>query len=153
RRKVRIEPTAHAVARQPSSQQLHQTVRTCTAEDGVRIAYASVGTGPPLVKAANWLNHLEFDFASPVWRHWIEALSRDHELLRYAERGTGLSDWDVFDISFDALVRDLETVVNAAGLDRFPLLGISQGCAISVAYAVRHPERVSHLVLCGGYAK
>jgi DNA-binding SARP family transcriptional activator/pimeloyl-ACP methyl ester carboxylesterase len=132
---------------------LKQTVKTCTARDGVRIAYASVGAGPPLVKAANWLNHLEFDFASPVWRHWIEAFSRDHMFLRYDERGTGLSDWDVFDISFDAFVRDLETVVDAAGLERFPLLGISQGCAISIAYALRHPERVSHLVLYGGFAK
>ena len=88
-----------------------------------------------------------------MWRHWIEALSRNHRFLRYDERGTGLSDWDVFDISFDAFVRDLETVVDAAGLDRFPLLGVSQGCAISIAYAVKHPERVSHLVLYGGYAK
>jgi pimeloyl-ACP methyl ester carboxylesterase len=88
-----------------------------------------------------------------VWRHWIEAFGRDHSFLRYDERGTGLSDWDVFDISFDAFVRDLETVVDAAGLERFPLLGLSQGCAISIAYAVKHPERVSHLVLHGGYAK
>jgi DNA-binding SARP family transcriptional activator/pimeloyl-ACP methyl ester carboxylesterase len=137
----------------PASPELKQTVLTCMAQDGVRIAYAQVGEGPPLVKAANWLNHLEFDFASPVWRHWIEAFSRDHSFLRYDERGTGLSDWDVFDISFEAFVRDLETVVDAAGLERFPLLGLSQGCAISVAYAVRHPERVSHLVLYGGYAK
>jgi DNA-binding SARP family transcriptional activator/pimeloyl-ACP methyl ester carboxylesterase len=135
------------------SMRLKQSVRTCMAPDGVRIAYAQVGEGPPLVKAANWLNHLEFDFASPVWRHWIEAFTRDHSFLRYDERGTGLSDWDVFDISFDAFVKDLETVVDAAGLERFPLLGLSQGCAISIAYAVKHPERVSHLVLCGGYAK
>jgi DNA-binding SARP family transcriptional activator/pimeloyl-ACP methyl ester carboxylesterase len=136
-----------------ASPQLKQTVQTCMAQDGVRLAYARVGEGPPLVKAANWLNHLEFDFASPVWRHWIEAFSRDYSFLRYDERGTGLSDWDVFDISFDAFVRDLETVVDAAGLERFPLLGLSQGCAISIAYAVRHPERVSHLILYGGYAK
>jgi DNA-binding SARP family transcriptional activator/pimeloyl-ACP methyl ester carboxylesterase len=144
---------APAMSIAPASPQLKQTVLTCTAQDGVRIAYAKIGEGPPLVKAANWLNHLEFDFASPVWRHWIEAFSRDHSFLRYDERGTGLSDWDVFDISFDAFVRDLETVVDAAGLERFPLLGLSQGCAISIAYAVRHPERVSHLVLYGGYAK
>ncbi|MBR0880238.1 DNA-binding SARP family transcriptional activator/pimeloyl-ACP methyl ester carboxylesterase [Bradyrhizobium japonicum] len=148
-------PPGDVAAAEPaaSPRQLKQNVRTCTARDGVRIAYASVGAGPPLVKAANWLNHLEFDFASPVWQHWIEALSRDNTFLRYDERGTGLSDWDVFDISFDAFVRDLETVVDAAGLERFPLLGISQGCAISIAYAVKHPERVSHLVLYGGYAK
>lgn len=111
-------------------------MQICTTQDGVRIAYASVGEGPPFVKAANWPNHLEFDFASPVWRHWIEALSRNHTFLRYDERGTGLSDWDVFDISFDAFVRDLESVVDAAGLDRFPLLGVSPG--------VRHFDR-----LCG----
>jgi DNA-binding SARP family transcriptional activator/pimeloyl-ACP methyl ester carboxylesterase len=159
RHRTRNKPplAQNAVAARPdpaaASLQLRQTVQICTAQDGVRIAYAQVGAGPPLVKAANWLNHLEFDFASPVWRHWIEALSRDHQFLRYDERGTGLSDWDAFDISFDAFVRDLETVVDAAGLDRFPLLGVSQGCAISIAYAVRHPERVSRLILYGGYAK
>lgn len=147
------DDVAEALSKSASPQRLEQSVRICTAQDGVRIAYGRVGAGPPLVKAANWLNHLEFDLASPVWRHWIEALSRDHQVLRYDERGTGLSDWDVFDISFDAFVRDLETVVDAAGLDRFPLVGVSQGCAISIAYAVKHPERVSHLVLCGGYAK
>ena len=132
---------------------LRQAIHTCMAQDGVRIAYAFTGEGPPLVKAANWLNHLDFDFASPVWRHWIDDFSRDRTFLRYDERGTGLSDWDVFDLSFDSFVRDLETVVDAAGLQRFPLLGISQGCAISIAYAARHPERVSHLILYGGYAK
>jgi DNA-binding SARP family transcriptional activator/pimeloyl-ACP methyl ester carboxylesterase len=154
RRKIQSddEPAASMPAA-TVSMRLKQSVRTCMAPDGVRIAYAQVGEGPPLVKAANWLNHLEFDFASPVWRHWIEAFTRDHSFLRYDERGTGLSDWDVFDISFDAFVKDLETVVDAAGLERFPLLGLSQGCAISIAYAVKHPERVSHLVLCGGYAK
>jgi pimeloyl-ACP methyl ester carboxylesterase len=119
----------------------------------VRIAYASLGEGPPLVKAANWLNHLELDFTSSVWGHWLEALSRDYRLLRYDERANGLSDWNVYDISLDAFVRDLETVVDAAGLERFPLLGVSQGCAISIAYTAKHPERVSHLVLYGGYAK
>jgi DNA-binding SARP family transcriptional activator/pimeloyl-ACP methyl ester carboxylesterase len=154
RHKMSSEETpAPSMPAAPAPTQLEQTVQTCMARDGVRIAYAKVGKGPPLVKAANWLNHLEFDFASPVWRHWIEAFSRDHSFLRYDERGTGLSDWDVFDISFDAFVKDLETVVDAAGLERFPLLGLSQGCAISIAYAVKHPERVSHLVLCGGYAK
>lgn len=136
-----------------SESELQQSIGTCVAKDGVRIAYATSGTGQPLVKAANWLNHLEFDFSSPVWRHWIETFSADHAFLRYDERGTGLSDWDVFDFSFDSFVRDLETVVDAAGLDRFPLLGISQGCAISIAYAARHPERVSKLILYGGYAK
>ena len=135
----------------PSTKQ--QEIRFCTASDGVRIAYATSGKGLPLVKAANWLNHLEYDWQSPVWRHLLQELTKDHSLIRYDERGNGLSDWDVADISFDAFVRDLETVIDAAGLDRFALLGISQGCAVSIAYAVRHPERVTHLVLYGGYAR
>ncbi len=130
-----------------------QQIRFCTSADGVRIAYATTGAGPPLVKAANWLTHLEFDWDSPVWRHWIRELSRDHTFLRYDERGCGLSDWDVPELSFEAWVRDLETVVDAAGVERFPLLGISQGAAIAIAYAARHPERVSHLILHGAYAR
>ena len=110
-----------------------------------------MGEGPPLVKAANWLNHLEFDWQSPIWRHWFAELSRDHRLIRYDERGNGLSDWDAGELSFEAFVTDLETVVDAAGVGRFALLGISQGCAVSVAYAARHPDRVSHLILYGGY--
>ena len=128
-------------------------IRICTTRDNVRIAYATIGTGPPLVKTANWLNHLEFDWHSPVWRHLFGALSRDHQFIRYDERGTGLSDWNVDDISFDAFVSDLEAVVDAAGLERFALLGISQGCAVSIAYAIRHPERVTSLVLHGGYLR
>lgn len=130
-----------------------QIIRFCTTEKGVRLAYATAGSGPPLVKAANWLNHLEYDWESPVWRHLFEWLARDHSLVRYDARGNGLSDWEVDEISFEAFVRDLENVVDTVGLDRFPLLGISQGCAISIAYAVRHPERVTHLVLYGGYAR
>jgi pimeloyl-ACP methyl ester carboxylesterase len=118
----------------------------------VRIAYACTGDGPPLVKAANWLNHLELDWTGPVWGALFHGLSRQHRLVRYDERGNGLSDWDVEDLSFDAFVADLETVVDTVGLDRFPLLGISQGCAVSIEYAARHPQRVSHLILLGGYA-
>ena len=106
-----------------------------------------------LVKAANWLSHLEFDWQSPVWRHWMSELSREHTLLRYDERGCGLSDWDVADFGFDAWVRDFEAVVDAAGAERFALVGISQGAAVAIAYAVRHPERVSHLVLYGAYSR
>ena len=119
----------------------------------MRLAYATTGEGPPLVKAANWLSHLEYDWQSPVWRSWLSELSRDHTLVRYDERGCGLSDWEVRDLSFEAWVRDLETVVDAVGLERFPLLGSSQGAPIAIAYAVRHPERVSHLVLHGSYAR
>jgi len=132
--------------------QLEQEIRFCTTRDGVRVAYATVGAGPPLIKTANWLNHLEYDWDSPIWRHVFRGLARDHCLIRYDARGNGLSDWDVEDISFDAFVRDLESVVDTVGLDRFPLLGISQGCAISVEYAIRNPGRVTRLILHGGYA-
>jgi pimeloyl-ACP methyl ester carboxylesterase/tRNA A-37 threonylcarbamoyl transferase component Bud32 len=129
-----------------------QQIRFCRSTDGVRLAYAAVGHGPPLVKAANWLSHLEFDWNSPVWRPWLAELSRHHTLVRYDERGCGLSDWDA-DFSLEAWVQDLETVVDAHGLERFPLLGISQGGPIAITYAVRHPERVSHLILYGSYAR
>jgi serine/threonine protein kinase/pimeloyl-ACP methyl ester carboxylesterase len=132
---------------------MDQQIHFCTTEDGVRIAYATVGEGPPLVKAANWLSHLEFDWRSPVWRHLLAEFARDHTLIRYDERGNGLSDWNVADLSFEAWVKDLESVVEAAGVDRFPLLGISQGGAVAIAYAVRHPEKVSQLILYGAYAR
>ena len=130
-----------------------QTIRFCTSRDRARIAYATSGGGPVLLKAANWLSHLEVDWESPVWTHLLTELSHRHTLVRYDERGCGLSDWDVADLSFEAWVGDLETVVEATGVDRFPLLGISQGASIAVAYAVRHPERVSQLILHGGYAR
>jgi class 3 adenylate cyclase/pimeloyl-ACP methyl ester carboxylesterase len=128
-----------------------QEIQFCIAQDGVQLAYARTGSGPPLVKTGNWMTHLEFDFESPIWRHLYRELSRDHALIRYDARGNGLSDRDVEDVSFETFVSDLETVVDAAGLERFALLGISQGCAVSVAYAVRHPERVTQLILFGGY--
>jgi serine/threonine protein kinase/pimeloyl-ACP methyl ester carboxylesterase len=130
-----------------------QQIRFCTSSDGVGIAYATIGSGPPLVKAANWLSHLEVDGKSPVWRHWIRELSRHNTLVRYDERGCGLSDWNVEDFSLEAWVRDLEAVVDALQLERFPLLGISQGGSIAIAYATRHPERVSHLILYGSYVR
>ncbi len=130
-----------------------QHIRFHRTPDNVKIAYASVGSGSPLVKASNWLSHLEFDLNSPVWRHLVSELSAEHQLLRYDERGCGLSDWNVADMSFEAWVQDLETVVDAAGAERFPLIGISQGAPIAIAYAARHPERVSHLVLHGGFAR
>jgi len=131
---------------------LKQEIKYCRTPDGVRLAYARAGSGPPLVKTANWMNHLEYDWESPVWQHLVRGLARKHTLIRYDARGNGMSDWDVETLSLDAWVSDLETVVHAAGVDRFPLLGVSQGCAVSIAYAVRHPERVSHLILYGGFA-
>jgi DNA-binding SARP family transcriptional activator/pimeloyl-ACP methyl ester carboxylesterase len=129
-----------------------QDIRFAASADGVRLAYATVGNGPPLVKAANWLNHLEFDWESPVWRRLFRELAARRTLIRYDERGSGLSDANPADMSLDAWVLDLECVVDACGLDRFPLLGISQGCAVCIEYAARHPDRVSALILHGGYA-
>lgn len=129
-----------------------QRVQFCRTGDGVRIAFASVGRGPPLLKAANWLNHLELDWDAPTWAPLFRELSREHCFTRYDGRGNGLSDWKVPDLSFDAMVGDLEAVVEASALERFPLLGISQGCAVAIEFAARHPEKVSHLVLWGGYA-
>ncbi len=140
-------------AAERTGDRLTQSIRFCTTEDGVRLAYATMGAGPPLVKAANWLTHLEYDLESPVWRHWHRDLGRRFEVLRYDERGCGLSDHDVDDFSVDVWVRDLEAVVDAAGWERFPLLGISQGGAVAIEYAIRHPERVSHLILYGAFVK
>jgi pimeloyl-ACP methyl ester carboxylesterase/DNA-binding CsgD family transcriptional regulator len=130
-----------------------QTLRFCTSSDGTRIAIASIGSGPPLVRAAHWLSHVEYDLQSPVWRPWLTELSRDHSYIRYDQRGCGLSDRDVTDLSLDAWVSDLEAVVDALGLKRFPLFGMSQGGAVAITYAARHPERVSHLVFSGAYAR
>ena len=131
-----------------------QQIRFCTTSDGVRIAYAVTGTGPPLVRAAVRFTHIEFDQASPVWRHWLAELSRGRTLVRYDERGCGLSDWNAKDLSFEACVRDLEAVVDAAGLMRFALISILRGGGmVAVAYAARHPDRVSHLVLHGACAR
>ena len=132
---------------------MRQEVRFCPAPDGTRLAYAIHGSGPPLVRTATWLTHLEFDWDSPLWRHWLEGLSQGHTVVRYDERGCGLSDRDVEDVSLDARVRDLETVVDAAGLTQLDLLGISQGGPLAVAYAARHAERVSRLVLYATYAR
>jgi pimeloyl-ACP methyl ester carboxylesterase/DNA-binding CsgD family transcriptional regulator len=132
---------------------VEQQIRFCVAPDGVRLAYAVHGDGPPIVRAATWLTHLDFDWESPVWRHWLEGLGERHTVIRYDERGSGLSDREPGDLSLDTWVDDLETVVDAAGLDRFALLGVSQSAAVAMAYAVRHPERLTHLVLYGGYAR
>jgi DNA-binding SARP family transcriptional activator/pimeloyl-ACP methyl ester carboxylesterase len=138
--------------RDQPTQGLEQDIHLCRTLDWVRLAWASVGAGPPLVKAANWLTHLEFDLEGPVWGHMYRRIGGHHRLIRYDARGSGLSDWDVPELSLDAWVQDLETVVEAAGLERFPLLGISQGCAVCIEYAARHPDRVTGLVLHGGYA-
>ncbi|WP_083410655.1 alpha/beta fold hydrolase [Mycolicibacterium rutilum] len=137
----------------PEPGPVRQHIAFCRAADDVRLAYAVAGDGPPLVRAANWMTHLGYDIESPVWQHWVRDLSHHYRYIRYDERGCGLSDWDVGGFSFEDWVADLESVVEALGLQRFPLLGVSQGGAVAVAYAARHPERVSRLVLCGAYAR
>lgn len=148
--KLMIDPAAD----KPAAPALAgQRIRFVEGKDNVCIAWASVGdaANPPLVKAANWLNHLELDWEAPIWSPLFRELSRSHRVIRYDERGCGLSDWDVENIGFDEFVEDLEQVVDVAGLERFPLLGISQGAAVSIAFAAKHPERVSKLVIFGGY--
>jgi pimeloyl-ACP methyl ester carboxylesterase/DNA-binding CsgD family transcriptional regulator len=133
---------------------MRQHIRYVRAGDGVNVAWSELGHGLPLVKAATWLTHLQYDFESPVWSHWLGFLSGHFRFVRYDERGCGMSDWNVPDLaSSEHWVDDLEAVVEAAGIDRpFVLLGVSQGAAAAIRYSVRHPERVSHLVLYGGYA-
>lgn len=145
------EPHQRDSHRQPRP--FSRTVRYCTAKDGVGLAYAVSGEGPPLVKTMSWLNHLDFDWESPVFGPLFRELSSRHQLLRYDSRGAGLSDREVKDFSFDALASDLEAVIAASGIEPFAMLGISQGAALAIDYAARHPERVSHLVLWGGYAR
>jgi pimeloyl-ACP methyl ester carboxylesterase/DNA-binding CsgD family transcriptional regulator len=131
-----------------------QAIRFCTSFDGTRIAYAVTGRGPPLVKAPHWLTHLEYEYLSPIWRPWLAELSAEHRLLRMDARACGLSDWEAADLSFEAYLRDLEATVDAAGYtEPFALFGHSQGAATAIAYAARHPDRVSHLVILSGYAR
>jgi pimeloyl-ACP methyl ester carboxylesterase/DNA-binding CsgD family transcriptional regulator len=132
---------------------MNQQVRFCTSSDGVRLAYALSGSGPRLVRAPHWFTHLEHDWNNPAMMPWSAGLSRGYSLLRFDQRGTGLSDRDVSIPSWECHVNDLECVVDAAQFERFALIGLSQGAAFAIAYAARHPERVSHLVLCGGYAR
>ena len=128
-----------------------QTIRYTKAADGTRIAYAAMGDGRSVMKAANWLTHLDAELEIPEWSGFTIELARRYRLYRYDERGNGLSDWNVEDLSFDAFVSDLECVVDALDLERFPLIGISQGASVSIEFAARHPEKVSGLVLIGGY--
>jgi len=128
-------------------------VRFCRSSDGVQLAYAISGEGPPLVRAPHWFTHLEYDWTNPAMRPWVEDLSKRYTVLRFDQRGTGLSDREVPEISLGAQARDLEAVIEAAGWERFALLGLSQGAAAAIVHATAHPERVSHLVICGGFAR
>ncbi len=136
----------------PPDQVDRQEVRFCRASDGVRLAYAIHGQGPPLVVASCWLSHLQYDWQSPVWRHFLADLGGICTVIRYDERGYGLSDWDIGDYSLEARIADLEAIVESAGLDRFALLGMSQGGPVAIEYAIRHPARVTRLMLFGAWA-
>ncbi len=142
-----------AAYERPATTPARQEIRFCVTNDNVRLAYAKVGSGHPIVKVADCFNHLDFEWDSPIWRHWVRELGQDFSIVRYDGRCSGLSDWEVEDVSFEAWIHDLEKVVDAAGLEKFALMGHSQGGAVAIAYAVRHPERVSHLILWGGYAR
>lgn len=132
---------------------IQQTVQFLAGDEGAQLAYSKIGSGPVLLKAANWLNHLEFELQSPIWRHWINLLSAHSTLVRYDERGNGLSSWNVHTFSFDAWCRDLQLVADSLSLEKFSLLGISQGAAVAVWYAANFPERVDRLILYCGFAR
>lgn len=137
----------------PTPVTLEQEIRFFNAADGTRIAYSVAGEGPVILKAANWLNHLEFELKSPIWQHWLPVLTRHNTLVRYDERGNGLSSWNIDDFSFEAWVRDFEQLADEVKTEKFTLLGISQGAAVAVSYAVRHPERVDKMILHGSFAR
>lgn len=131
-----------------------QRIRYLRTRDGVQLAWAEAGAGPTLIKAANWMTHLEYEWESPVWRHWIRFFSDHFRYIRHDERGCGMTDWNVGDLSFERWVEDLEALVDVANpQEPFALLGISQGAATCIAYAIKHPERVSKLLLYGAYAR
>jgi pimeloyl-ACP methyl ester carboxylesterase len=132
---------------------MQQHIQYCTASDGVRLAYSIIGRGSPIVRTPHWFSHLEHDLESPVFSPLLVGCVRQHSLLRYDARGIGLSQRDDVEISFDKWVSDLEAIVDHAKLDRFVLLGLSQGAAQAIAYASRHPERVTHLIICGGFTR
>src|SRR5215467_5674354 len=132
---------------------MKQDIRFCTTPDNVRLAYAVSGEGPPLVMSASWLTHLEHQWRSLAWRPWLDIFTRDYKLLRHDSRGCGLSDRDAGNLSYETWIRDLECVIDAAGFRQFAMVGTCWGGAIAIDYAARHPERVTHLVLHGSYAR
>lgn len=137
----------------PAPAEVQQVVRFCHSRDNIHVAFASLGTGPPFVKAPNWITHLGLDLESPVWGHLLREIASRYQLVRHDTRGTGMSDWNPPELSFERMVEDLEAVVDALELARFPLIGLSQGGPIAIEYALRHPERVSRLVLHGAYGR
>jgi pimeloyl-ACP methyl ester carboxylesterase len=147
-----MQPDAELADCRSMSPAARPEIRFCRSGDGSHIAWAGVGNGPPLVKAANWMTHRELDLEGPLWRHWFDAFAVGRRFITYDGRGYGLSDRRPPTLGFEAMVDDLAAVVDAAELDRFPLIGFCHGGPIGIAYAARHPERISCLVLCGPYA-
>ena len=145
-RLVKVEPARERVDAP------EQEIRFFTASDGVRIAYTIGGRGPALVRTIDWLNHLDFEWKSPFLRHWLSEIMRHNTLVRYDQRGSGLSDWNVDDFSFERTVKDFEELIEATGLEKFAIFGGCQGAAVGTAYAVRHPERVTKLIFTGAFA-
>ena len=145
-------PDAPAERKKPEIS-LKQRVQYATSQDGTQIAWAGVGNGPPILKAPNYLNHIEYEWGSPIWGPFLAEFARQNHFVRFDQRGNGLSDWDVDTINFDAMTQDMEAVVSAAGLSRFALFGISQGAGFSIRYAAKHPEKVSALILFGGFGR
>ena len=133
---------------------LRQHIHYATASDGVRLAWAEAGAGPVLVKAANWLTHLEYEWESPVWRHWMQFFSAHFRFVRHDERGCGMSEWNDQHLTVERWTDDLEAIIDAARpTEPVTLLGISQGAVACITYAIRHPERVARMILYGGYAR
>ena len=136
-----------------ASKEHRQRIRYVETPDGTRLAWAESGAGAPVVKAANWLTHLEYEWESPIWKHWLQFFSAHFRFIRYDERGCGMSEWRTGELDVDTWTSDLESVIDAAKLDEpLTLLGISQGAVACIAYAIRYPERVGRLILYGGYA-
>jgi DNA-binding winged helix-turn-helix (wHTH) protein/alpha-beta hydrolase superfamily lysophospholipase len=153
RRGFRLEVAVETDTAEVRAASAEQHVRFAPSRDGTAIAWATAGNGPPLLRAGHFLTHLDFDRQSAIWRPLIDALEARFTLTRYDQRGTGMSDPDVSDFALDRLVEDLGSVADAAGLDRFPIFAASQGVPVSLAFAARNPDRVTRLVLYGGYAQ
>ena len=129
----------------------HQNIQFCVSEGDVQIAYSSIGKGFPILKAPNWLNHIEYEVRSPLWSPFLKSFSEKYELIRFDQRGNGLSDWEVEEISEDSMITDMRAVVDSTNINNFAIFGMSQGCAFAIRYAAEYPEQVKCLILFGGY--
>ena len=138
------------LSRQPDQMPV---VKFCRSKDGTSIAHAVSGGGYPLLFAGSWMTHLDMDWDSPAYGDYIKHLSRRFQVIRYDQRGNGLSQWSDVDISFERMIDDMEVVIETYGYEKVAILGMSQGASVAIAYALRQPDRVSHLVLNGGYAR